>query len=319
MSLSLSLSDSSSKRINKGVSLLEALNDYIVLDLETTGLDPHFDSIIELAALKIENNKIVDRFQSLVNPCFEIDEFITELTGITNEMLSKAPSIHDILPQFLSFIGKSIVVAHNANFDINFIYDTCSEFSLPVFSNNFVDTMRVSRRLFREEKHHRLSDLIFRFGISDNVEHRALSDSIQTFECYEYMKQYALDNNIDFHSLYPTKYIPSYQPAKNIKPQTFEFNESSPIFKKTFVFTGVLEKMSRAEAMQIVVNIGGLCADNVTKKTNYLVLGNNDYCPTIKGGKSRKQKMAERYKILGVDIEIISENVFYEMISDSDI
>lgn len=72
--------------------------------------------------------------------------------------------------------------------------------------------------------------------------------------------------------------------------------------------------MTRKEAMQFVVDRGGLCGDSMNKKTNYLVLGNNDYCTTIKGGKSTKQKKAEKLKLAGCDIEIISENVFYDML-----
>jgi DNA polymerase-3 subunit epsilon len=83
-----------------------------------------------------------------------------------------------------------------------------------------------------------------------------------------------------------------------------------------FVFTGTLERMPRKEAMQYVVDAGGVCADNVTKKTNYLVLGIIDYCVTIKDGKSTKQKKAEHLKLSGSDIETISENVFYEMLSE---
>lgn len=75
--------------------------------------------------------------------------------------------------------------------------------------------------------------------------------------------------------------------------------------------------MDRAKAMQIVANIGGINADNVTKKTNYLILGNNDFCSSLKGGKSSKQKKAEKLALEGQDIQIISENVFYEMISES--
>ena len=72
--------------------------------------------------------------------------------------------------------------------------------------------------------------------------------------------------------------------------------------------------MVRKEAMQKVVNLGGLVGDSVTKKTNYLILGNNDYCKSIKDGKSSKQKKAEELKLKGYDIEVISENVFYDML-----
>ena len=68
--------------------------------------------------------------------------------------------------------------------------------------------------------------------------------------------------------------------------------------------------------MQIVVDMGGNCADNVSKKTNFLVLGNNDYCSTIKDGKSNKQRKAESYQLSGLDIQVLSENVFYDMISE---
>ena len=101
--------------------------------------------------------------------------------------------------------------------------------------------------------------------------------------------------------------------AKDIEAETTDFDISNPIYGSVCVFTGTLEKMTRKEAMQIVKNLGGENGDSVTKKTNFLILGNNDFCKSIKDGKSSKQKKAEKLKSSGVDIEIISESVFYDM------
>lgn len=313
MSITISFGFSPEKvsREEKGISLLSLPSSYTVVDLETTGLDPKWNDIIEFGALRVEDGVVIDHFSSLVNPGYEIDDFITELTGITNEMLSSAHDITDVLPEFLDFIGDSIIIGHNVNFDINFIYDTCIEILHRPFKNDFLDTMRLSRRLFPQERHHRLCDLVNRFNVDDTIEHRALADADQTNRCYLYIKQYIGDNGIDIKSLLPTKNKFS---AKDIQASTIEFDESSPIYEKVFVFTGTLERMTRKEAMQVVADNGGKCGDGVTQKTNYLVLGNNDYCSTIKGGKSTKQKKAEQLKLARCDIEIISENVFYDMI-----
>ena len=90
----------------------------------------------------------------------------------------------------------------------------------------------------------------------------------------------------------------------------------SPLFNRFCVFTGKLERFTRKEAMQIVADLGGFNEDGVTKKTNYLILGNNDYCTTIKEGKSSKHKKAEKLKLSGQDIEIIPESVFYDMLAE---
>lgn len=172
--------------------------------------------------------------------------------------------------------------------------------------------MRLSRRLFPQERHHRLCDLINRFDVGDSVTHRALADVEQIHRCYLFMKQYMEVNCIDIKTLLPSS--KNRLSAKDIQPSTDKFDDSSPIYEKVFVFTGTLERMTRREAMQCVADRGGKCSDRVTKETNYLVLGNNDYCTTIKDGKSTKQKKAEHLKLAGCDIEIISENVFYDMI-----
>ena len=315
MRISMSYDDEKlpkTQRSEKGRSLLESLSNYVVVDLETTGFDASYDNIIEIAAIRVENGLIVDDFQSLVH-CHYVDDFITELTGITEVMLSTAPPLSEVLPLFIDFVGDSVVVAHNANFDINFIYDNCINVLGVAFGNDFIDTMRASRRLFKEHSSHTLESIVERFGINGNIEHRAMSDALKTYECYEFMRKYAADNNIDFASLYPQR---NDTRATDISTSNTEFNENSPIFGKMFVFTGILEKMTRKEAMQIVVDVGGKCADNINKKTNYLVLGNNDYCSSIKDGKSNKQKKAESYQLLGLDIQVISENVFYDMISE---
>lgn len=121
------------KRPNKGKSLLVFPDDYTVIDIETTGLDPLFDDIIEIAGIKYRENKEIERFQSLINPGRKIGDFIVELTGITNEMLLDAPSIETVLPRFLEFVGNDTIVGHNVHFDINFIYDNVENLKMSSF------------------------------------------------------------------------------------------------------------------------------------------------------------------------------------------
>ncbi len=298
------------KREHKGYSLLIPTDNYVVIDIETTGLDPARDSIIELGAVRFRGDKSVSEFSTLINPGFEIDEYISDLTGISNDMLSSAPSLDQQLPAYLDYIGSDIIVGHNVNFDINFLYDFSEFYGLPPVSNDFVDTMRLSRNLFKEHKHHRLNDLKERFGIKSSQAHRALSDCIATNEAYQHMKAHMQQNNITFNSFHLEK-----TRASDITPTTDSFDEDHPLYGKICVFTGTLQRMVRSEAMQAVVNHGGVCDDRITKRTNFLILGNNDYCPSIKDGKSNKQKKAEQYKLAGLDIDILSEDVFYDLLT----
>lgn len=305
------------ERTKKGNSLITFPEDYVVVDLETTGLSPEYDNILEVCALKVRDNKISDVFSSLVNsgPYVYIDEFITSLTGITREMIDNAPKIKDVFPGFLDFIGSDIVMGHNVNFDVNFIYDESIRLMGKPFSNNFVDTMRISRRLHSEERHHRLSDLTQRYSIDSNGVHRAQKDCEITKTCYDILSSEVLqkyggyDKFID-HLSHATRGIH----AKDISTDNQFFDEGHILYGKVCVFTGALDKMTRKEAMQIVADLGGINADSVTKKTNYLILGCNDYRKNIKDGKSNKQKKAEKLQLNGQDITVISEDVFYDMV-----
>ena len=297
---------------------------FTIIDIETTGLSPDYDEIIELSAIKYVNNVAVDEFSSLVRPEPDIDglyvdSFITELTGITNSMLRDAPELPSILPVFFDFIGNDLVVGHNVNFDINFLYDKSVSILSKPFTNDFVDTMRISRRIHPDISHHRLRDLCDRYSIDYSGAHRALTDCQITAKCLHALHDdtVQLFDSMENFLLYCSSSTSSKGArASDFSATTAIINSDNPLYGKVFVFTGILEKMSRKEAMQIVVNHGGINADNVTKRTNYLVLGNNDYCPTIKDGKSTKQKKAEKLKLDGQDINIIPENIFYDMLDE---
>ena len=104
----------------------QSLNDtYVVFDLETTGFSSIKDKIIEIGAVKVENGVITDKFSTFVNPKVPIPFEITNLTGITDDMVMEAPDIETILPQFLEFVGDAVLVAHNASFDVSFIEQNC--------------------------------------------------------------------------------------------------------------------------------------------------------------------------------------------------
>lgn len=302
-------------RDQKGKSLIAFPSDYTVIDLETTGLDPEFDNIIEISALRVRSGEVAETFSSLVKPYDEIDEFITELTGITNEMLANAPTPDVILPEVASFIGEDVVVGHNVNFDVNFLYDWFSIILKKPFVNDFIDTLRISRKALPELKHHRLADIAEELEVVPEKYHRALQDCETTYNCFKKLHALVLEKGDVESFINSFKHYSEKLDMRNITSEKTDFDETHPLYGKRCVFTGTLEKMTRAEAAQAVVDFGGICDNGITKKTNYLILGNNDYRSTLSSGKSNKQKKAESYKVSGIDIEIIPESVFYDLLN----
>ena len=173
------------ERLYKGNSLIRKLDDYTVLDIETTSLDTFSGEIVEISAIKVRDRKEVDSFSKLIKTKNEIGYFTTRLTGITNEMVEKQGSeLVDVLQEFKNFLDKDIIVGHNVNFDINFIYDNMKENLNEYLLNDFIDTLRISRKVLPNLRHHKLDDLIRYFNLTRRNEHRALNDCILTNQVY---------------------------------------------------------------------------------------------------------------------------------------
>lgn len=308
------------ERKEKGKSLIAFPEKYTVIDIETTGLSPVWDEIIEIAAIHYENGVKIDEYFTLVHPENAVDEYITELTGITNEMLTDAPTINECIGAFANFVGESILVGYNINFDINFIYDNMVQYLEKPLTNDFVDVMRIARKELPELKHHRQLDVAKFFNINTDGVHRALNDCEVCNSCFVALMEHIIASGTtigDFCIFSSSKYGKASVRACNIKATCNEFDEDHPLYGKICVFTGMLEKMTRMEAMQLIANLGGVPADGITKKTNFLILGNNDYCKTIKDGKSSKHKKAEKLILNGADLQVIPEQVFYDMLTEN--
>jgi DNA polymerase III subunit epsilon len=153
----------------------------IVLDFETTGHSPsQGDRPIEVGAVRIEDDMIVDRFQSLMNPGFTISWFIESLTGISNELVAAAPECEEVMARFADWIGDTPLVAHNAGFDRKFLDAELARIGRER-SNPMACTVLASRRLFPEAPNHKLATLVNHLGIfTDGTFHRALADAEMT-------------------------------------------------------------------------------------------------------------------------------------------
>ncbi|MGN0179885.1 MAG: exonuclease domain-containing protein, partial [Monoglobaceae bacterium] len=165
------------------LSDLKRNGKYVVFDIETTGLSPNSCRITEIGAIKIENGEICDKFSQLINPGVPIPPNITELTGISDQMVSGMPDISEVLPEFLSFCRDCTVVAHNASFDCGFIRYNAAEQGLE-FHNKTLDTLKLSRELFPNEKKHSLDAVCKRLDVSLENHHRAVDDASATAEIF---------------------------------------------------------------------------------------------------------------------------------------
>ncbi|MBU1169388.1 MAG: 3'-5' exonuclease [Proteobacteria bacterium] len=153
----------------------------VVLDFETTGLSPTMgDRAIEIGAVLVEEGRVTDRFQELMNPGFRISGFIESYTGITNAMLRNAQPCDEVMDRFANFIQGHNLVAHNASFDRRFL-DAELERINRSYTGQFACSMLISRRIYQDAPNHKLESLVrFRHIETDGTFHRALADSEMT-------------------------------------------------------------------------------------------------------------------------------------------
>lgn len=156
--------------------------EYTVFDIETTGFSARNDKIIEIGAVKIKDGKVIDRFSELINPERHIPDKIIELTGITDHMLENSNTIENILPEFIKFIGNSVLVAHNSDFDMSFIRTKLDQLNGSRIQNPVIDTLKLARTLYPDMKNHKLNTIAKHLDISLDNHHRAVDDSEATAE-----------------------------------------------------------------------------------------------------------------------------------------
>ena len=177
------------KRPGRGKSLIAEPDRYVCIDLETTGLRPMADWIIEFAAYRVEGGRATDRLVSFVRPgdINKVSPFITDLAGITKDMVRDAPLPEDVLPELFDFVGEDMILGHNTCFDMNFLYDGALKAGLQPIGNDFTDTMRLSRRCNKCLPNHRLGTVAEYLGVDVTTAHRAAADVETTVRCYERM------------------------------------------------------------------------------------------------------------------------------------
>ncbi|MFG6382993.1 MAG: topoisomerase DNA-binding C4 zinc finger domain-containing protein [Lachnospiraceae bacterium] len=183
---------------NKGKRLNQYVSDYVVFDLETTGFQYNMDEIIEIAAIKVVNHKIVQQYQTLVHPENHIPSAATAVNGITDEMVKGAPKLEEALKEFLVFIEKHILVGHNIHtFDIKFINHATMQLFDKKIQNDYIDTLYMSRQYLTRLSHHKLVDISKYFHINTMGAHRALNDCIMNQKCYEELGKIMQKTNIN--------------------------------------------------------------------------------------------------------------------------
>jgi DNA polymerase III epsilon subunit family exonuclease len=159
--------------------------DFVVVDVEATGAKTPPNRLIELGAYRIRGGRIVDKFQSLVNPQIPIPRFVASLTGISNEMVRNAPVFADVAPQWLDFVSDSVLVAHNAPFDTSFLNHEISRvYPGHRMVNPHLCTVRLSRRALPDLSNHRPDTIASHFSIPIASRHRAGSDALATAEIF---------------------------------------------------------------------------------------------------------------------------------------
>ena len=223
-------------------------DSYVCIDLETTGLNPKTDKIIEIGVVKVENNQITRAWETLVNPDRKLEARIVELTGIHDEQLMSAPMIEEIMPELLEIVGDFVLLGHSVLFDYSFIKKAAVNQKL-CFERQGIDTLKIARKYLADLESRSLPCLCKHYGIQHSA-HRALHDAKATVELYRKLAEqfYEREEAEKDKSLFRPQVL-RYQ-AKRDTPITIPQKEKlyKLVVRHKLVIDYDIEKLTRSEA-----------------------------------------------------------------------
>lgn len=290
--------------VSTGTHLSNFVDDYVIIDLETTGFSKGNDEITEIGAIKVIDNKIVDEFQCFVKISGKINNKITNLTKITDEMIqSEGKEPLEAIKEFNDFVKDHVLIGHNIKcFDIKFLNNYYNKYLNMPITNNYIDTLIVAKRNVNTENY-KLETLIKHFDIKNYESHRALNDCDACFNLINKFKDLGF-NNFNGKNKKINKNKKSCE--SNILSVNKQIDVNSILYEKTCVFSGKF-KITKSEAEYLVKCIGGKVNERLTLKTDFLIIANDEK-------EHSKLRKAKKFQSRGDNIKIISEEDFYKIV-----
>lgn len=309
--------------------------NFIAIDFEVANMWNRA-SACSIGIAKYENGNLVDEYYSLINPMDDFDPYCIDIHGITPEMIINEPTFEELWSNIQKYFDGHSIVAHNASFDMSVLRHCLNAFNLDYPNTTYFCTYLLSKKIHTGLPSYKLDYIVDHLQLNTFEHHQALDDAkaaanvmlniLSTTKMHD-LVELSTANDYLVGKLNPVEntYRPfskkrnkvnssSYFKLSDITATVNEFDEKHPIFEKVFAFTGTLKSMDRKSAVQSVVDLGGSCTSGVAKKTNYLVVGEQDYSRLRDGKKSSKMKKAEEYANQGLEIEIITEEDFLKLL-----
>lgn len=290
-----------STQFKKGQEITNLLSSYVVIDVETTGFSPTHDSLIEVAALKIRDDKIIGSYASLINPERKINSSISNLTGITNEELEEAPSAPSVLPLLYDFISDSVLVGHNVTFDIKFLGTNFDRYLSKPLCNNYIDTLALSRANLSLSSY-KLASVAEYFKIKSDTTHRALSDCNTTHLVYQALKSNAASQS-EIAGSPEDKLLAS-----------LNYDKSNPFYNKRIAVKGKPQLYSYNFMQALAKKCSANMSDVFYSTSDYIIFGKHTYKRFVDGADSNNFIKAKQLADQGT-LTILSEEQFYSMLN----
>ena len=309
--------------------------DYVAIDFETA--NERRSSACAVGVVVVKDGVCAEKISRLIRPPeLRFNPFNTSIHGICAEDVKNEPEFCDLWDELRVHLDGRLVLAHNAAFDMSVLRAILDAYRIPYPELAYHCTLLVAKKVWPGLPSYRLGFVAHRLGV-EFEHHKAVDDAFACAEvfrlAYRDSQATSFKNLVDrlgmeFGLLYPGGYVPARLPCEthackqrsaqcrpqDIVPSSDQFDRSHPLFGRTVVFTGTLESMVRADAMQKVVDVGGRCGNSVTKVTDYLVVGCPDFRTFTDGCKSGKLRRAEELASEGYDIEIVSELDLLQML-----
>lgn len=288
------------------------LNDFVVIDLETTGFSPQTCEIIQMSAVRYIDHQEHSFFSSLIKPLSPIPPQVQVLTGITDTSVTCAPKIDQVLPDYLAFILQSpFITGYNVRFDFSFLNEVIGIDLMEKVA--WFDTMTLARRTMKLDRY-RLSDVCSQIAYATDF-HDALNDcracgAVLNYLCQENRMDHAIYSKAERWSALAAAKARSACSVCRIDPESIV--SDGLLCGKTIVFTGELS-FNRAIAKDLAQKAGATVKSSVTRKTNYLVVGVQDEVLVGCDGMSTKEEKAHSLIASGYDIKILDESTFVQM------